>query len=124
MAFRKCDTETNDAATPMSKDCDPVYGRSMKSCVQAGGKDCSVNMRQWSRGLIGSSKIKSESILKIDPSIFKIVNEKEIKDKTGEFEISDGVGFAGSKIFEEFNAKYAFAAKNSKVRHISDLQAF
>jgi len=24
VAFRKCGTETNDAATPMSKDCDPV----------------------------------------------------------------------------------------------------
>jgi len=50
------------------------------------------------------------------------VNEKEIKDHSGNFEISDGVGFAGSKIFEEFNAKYAFAAKNSKVRQISAIQ--
>lgn len=69
-----------------------------------------------------SSKIKSESILKIDPSVFKIVHEKEIKDYTGEFEISDGVGFAGTKIFDEFNAKYAFASKNSKIRHIAALQ--
>lgn len=54
VVFRKCGTETNDAATPMSKDCDPVYGRSMKTCVLAGGKDCTVNMRSWSRGVIGS----------------------------------------------------------------------
>jgi len=69
-----------------------------------------------------SSKIKSESILKIDPNVFKITTEKEIKDHENKFEISDGVGFAGSKIFEEFNAKYAFASKGSKVRVISALQ--
>jgi len=54
VAFRKCDTETNEAASPMSKDCDPVYGQSMASCVMTGGKDCTVNLRSWAKGVIGS----------------------------------------------------------------------
>lgn len=41
----------------------------------------------------------------MDPTVFKITTESEIKDYDNKFEISDGVGFAGKKIFDEFNAK-------------------
>jgi len=52
--FRKCDTETKEAAKPLTKECDPIEGASLRTCVGPASRDCAVNFRNWSRGFIGS----------------------------------------------------------------------
>lgn len=52
--FRTCEADAvkGDAAKPLTRLCDPIYGFSMKICEGPAGKNCAGSFKHWGKLLV------------------------------------------------------------------------
>lgn len=48
VVFRKCGDAKKEAGVAMSRECDNIVGSSLSDCIGPSGKDCTVNIKDWS----------------------------------------------------------------------------